>query len=52
MKRYILVGLVCFLSLLISNNALAADTDEFSNILKKIDGMTCTQPEKLPSFYG
>ena len=52
MKRYILVGLVCFLSLLISNNALAADTDEFSNILKKIDGLTCTQPEKLPSFYG
>ena len=39
-------------SLIIINNALAADTDEFSNILKKIDGITCTQPEKLPSFYG
>ena len=52
MRRFILTGLVFFFSLVIINNTLAADTDEFSNILKKIDGITCTQPEKLPSFYG
>ncbi|MBC8283331.1 MAG: hypothetical protein H8E32_05910 [Nitrospinae bacterium] len=52
MKRFIFIGAVFFLSLIISNNALAADTDVFANILKKVDGMACTQPEKLPAFYG
>ena len=52
MRRFILTGLVFFFSLVISNNAFSADTDLFAKILEKIDGMTCTQPEKLPSFYG
>ena len=52
MRRFILKGFVFFFSLVISNTAFSADTDLFANILKKIDGMTCTQPEKLPSFYG
>lgn len=52
MKCSLFTGMVLFLSLVISNNALAADTEPFANILKKIDGMVCTQPEKLPGFYS
>ena len=52
MKRLILTGLVFILSLVISNNAFAADTDVFDDILKKADNLACTQPEKLPGFYG
>ena len=52
MKRLILTGLVFILSLVISNNAFAADTDVFADTLKKIDNLVCTQPEKLPGFYG
>ena len=52
MKRLILTGLVFILSLVISNNAFAADTDVFADILKKADNLACTQPEKLPGFYG
>ena len=35
MKRLMLMGMVLFLSLTISNNAFSADTDLFANILKK-----------------
>ena len=52
MRRSILTGLVFFFSLVISNNAFSADTDLFAKILEKIDGINCTQPEKLPNFYG
>lgn len=52
MKRFIFAGMVFILSLVISNNALAADTDEFANILKKMDSVACTNPEKLFDFYG
>ena len=52
MRRLILTGFVFFFSLPISNNAFSADTDLFAKILKKIDSINCTQPEKLPSFYG
>lgn len=52
MKRFIFAGMVFILSLVISNNALAADTDEFANILKKMDNVACTNPEKLFDFYG
>ncbi|MBT5470948.1 MAG: hypothetical protein HOK41_10130 [Nitrospina sp.] len=52
MKRFIFTGMVFILSLVISNNALAANTDTFANILKKMDDLACTNPEKLPNFYG
>ena len=52
MKRFIFTGIAFFLSLIISNNALAADTDVYADILKKLDGLACTAPEKLPAFYG
>ena len=52
MNRFILAGLVFISSLVISNNTFAADTDVFANILKKTDSLACTQPEKLPDYYG
>ena len=52
MKRFLFTGMVFIISLVISNNALATDTDVYANILKKLDGIACTQPEKLPDFYG
>ena len=52
MKRFLFTGMVFIISLVISNNALATDVDVYANILKKLDGIACTQPEKLPDFYG
>ena len=52
MKRFLFTGMVFIIFLVISNNALATDTDVYANILKKLDGIACTQPEKLPDFYG
>jgi len=52
MKRFVFTGIAFFLSLVISNNALAAGTDVYADILKKLDGLACTAPEKLPDFYG
>ena len=52
MKRFLFTGMVFIISLVISNNALATDIDVYANILKKLDGIACTQPEKLPDFYG
>ncbi|MFQ5450826.1 MAG: nuclear transport factor 2 family protein [Nitrospinaceae bacterium] len=33
-------------------NASAADTDELTTILKKVDSLVCTQPEKITQFYA
>ena len=52
MKRFLFTGMVFIISLVISNNALATDVDVYANILKKLDDIACTQPEKLPDFYG
>ena len=52
MKRFLFTGMVFIISLVISNNALATDMNVYVNILKKLDGIACTQPEKLPDFYG
>ena len=52
MNRFILTGLIFISSLVISNNTFAADTDVFAGILKKADSLACTQPEKLPKYYG
>ena len=52
MKRFLFTGMVFIMSLVINNNALAADTDVYANILNKMDGIACTQPEKLLGFYG
>ena len=52
MKRFLFTGMVFIISLVISNNALATNMDVYANILKKLDGIACTQPEKLPDFYG
>ena len=52
MKRFLFTGMVFIISLVISNNALATDMDVYANILKKLDSIACTQPEKLPDFYG
>jgi hypothetical protein len=44
-------GLILALSLVLSGQAFADETDSLANILKQIDGLACTQPEKLPQFY-
>ena len=44
--------LVLVLSLVFSSQAFAAETDGLADILKKLDALTCTQPEKLPQFYA
>ncbi len=51
-KRNFVAGLILVLSLVFSSQAFAAETDGLANILKKIDGLTCTQPEKLLQFYA
>lgn len=35
-----------------ANQALAAETQVFSDILKKVDGLNCTQPEKITGYYN
>jgi hypothetical protein len=40
------------MSLAFSSQAFAADTDGLANILKKIDGLACTQPQNLPQFFS
>ncbi len=44
--------LVLVFSLVFSSQVLAAETDGLADILKKLDALTCTQPEKLPQFYA
>lgn len=47
------IALLTFVVLLLtgSNKALAAETDVFSDILKKVDGLICSQPKKITEFY-
>ncbi len=51
-KRSFVAGLVLVFSLVFSSQVLAAETDSLADILKKLDALTCTQPEKLPQFYA
>ena len=51
-KRNFVTGLILILSLVFSSQALAADTDGLAGILKKIDKLACTKPEKLPQYYA
>ena len=44
--------LVLVFSLVFSSQVLAAETDSLADILKKLDALTCTQPEKLSQFYA
>ena len=46
-KRNFVAGIILILSLAFSGQAFSAETDGFADILKKIDGLACTQPEKL-----
>ena len=51
-KRSFVAGLVLVFSLVFSSQVLAAETDSLADILKKLDALTCTQPENLPQFYA
>ena len=51
-KRSFVAKLVLVFSLVFSSQVLAAETDSLADILKKLDALTCTQPEKLPQFYA
>ena len=51
-KLKFVAGLVLVLSLVFSSQAFANETDGLAGILKQLDGLTCTQPEKLPQFYA
>jgi len=51
-KRSFVTGIILILSLAFSGKAFSAETDGFADILKKIDGLSCTQPEKLSQFYS
>ena len=51
-KRSFVAGLVLVFSLVFSSQVLAAETDSLADILKKLDALTCTQPEKLSQFYA
>jgi|TARA_B110000116_G_scaffold88243_1_gene76736 hypothetical protein len=44
--------IVLAMSLAFSSQVFAADTDGLANILKKIDGLACTQPQNLPQFFS
>ncbi len=45
------IALLTVMLLASGNQALAADTDVFSDILKKVDGLICSQPKKITGFY-
>ena len=51
-KRNFVTGIVIAMSLVLSVKVFAADTDGLANILKKIDTLACTQPQKLPQYYS
>ena len=51
-KRNFVAILVLVLSLVFGSQALAGETDGLAGILKQLDELTCTQPEKLPQFYA
>ena len=49
-KPPFVAGLVLVLSLVFGSQAFANETDGLAGILKQLDELTCTQPEKLPQF--
>ena len=51
-KRNFVTGIILAMSLAFSSQVFAADTDGLANILKKIDDLACTQPQKLPQFFS
>ena len=51
-KPNFVTGFIFILSLAFSSQAFAAETDGLAGILKKIDGVACSQPEKLAQFYS
>ena len=51
-KPKFVARLVLVLSLVFSSQAFAAEIDSLAGILKQLDELTCTQPEKLPQFYA
>lgn len=40
------------MAVLPGRNALAAETDILTDVLKKVDALTCTTPSKITQFYG
>jgi hypothetical protein len=40
------------LSSVMASSAFATDTDKLSDVLRKVDQLVCTQPEKIGSFYS
>ena len=51
-KPKFVARLVLVLSLVFSSQAFAAEIDSLAGILKQLDELACTQPEKLPQFYA
>ncbi len=51
-KSNFAAGLVLALSLVFSGQAFADETDSLANILKQIDGLACSQPEKISQFFS
>ena len=51
-RRNFVAKLVLVFALVFSSQVLAAETDGLTDILKKLDALTCTHPEKLPQFYA
>ena len=51
-KRNFVTGIILAMSLAFNSQVFAADTDGLANILKKMDKLACTQPQKLPQFFS
>ena len=51
-KRNFVTGIILAMSLAFNSQAFAADTDGLANILKKMDKLACTQPQKLTQFFS
>ena len=51
-KRNFVTGVILAMSLVFCSQVFAANTDGLANILKKIDQLACTQPQKLPRYYS
>lgn len=51
-KCNFITGSVLVFSLVFCGQVLATGTNNLANILKNLDGLTCTQPEKLPDYYA
>lgn len=51
-KPNVIAGLILIFSLLFSIQSFAAETDGLAKMLKQIDGLACTKPEKLTKYYA